>query len=79
MVALQMFLRTKDDENVEKKNVVVYGPSTMNKIERWWREIHERFEQFFKNVCRELKNSGDYDSSNLVHRYVDLCLPVSIV
>ena len=26
---------------------IVYGPSTSNKIERWWRDLHERLEKFF--------------------------------
>ena len=26
---------------------IIYGPSTSNKIERWWRDLHERLEKFF--------------------------------
>ena len=29
-------------------DTVTFGPSTSNKIERWWRELHERLETFFK-------------------------------
>ena len=27
---------------------IIYGPLTSNKIERWWRDLHERLEAFFK-------------------------------
>ena len=26
---------------------IIFGPSTSNKIERWWRDLHERLEVFF--------------------------------
>ena len=27
---------------------IIYDPSTSNKIERWWRDLHERLEKIFK-------------------------------
>jgi len=38
-----------------------YGPSTSNKIERWWKELHERMEQFIKQQCNVLLRSHTYD------------------
>ena len=32
------------DDPVES---IAFGPSTTNKIERWWRDLHERLEKFF--------------------------------
>ena len=26
---------------------IIYGRSTTNKIERWWRDLHERLEKYF--------------------------------
>ena len=35
---------------------VVYGPSTSNKIECWWRDLHHRLEQYFKSQLTTLLN-----------------------
>ena len=40
---------------------VVYGPSTRNKKERWWRDFHERMELFIKQELRNLLHNFDYD------------------
>ena len=45
-------------------DAILYGPSTQNKIERWWRELLERMERFFKEQLTFLVESGDYDSSD---------------
>ncbi|XP_014675602.1 PREDICTED: uncharacterized protein LOC106815628 [Priapulus caudatus] len=47
---------------------VIYGPSTANQIERWWRELHERLEKFFKFPLNRLKDEGHYDSKDETHR-----------
>ena len=47
---------------------VKHGPSTQNKIERFWREVHHRDEKFFKEQLRELVANGEYDSDNQFHR-----------
>ncbi|ESO91858.1 hypothetical protein LOTGIDRAFT_163218 [Lottia gigantea] len=49
---------------------VIYGPSTENKIERWWRELHHRMETFFKDRLRKLLENGDYDPTNVIHRNI---------
>ena len=46
-----------------------YGPSTANKIERWWRELHHRMESFFKDQLKYLVESGSYDQTSNLDRY----------
>jgi len=43
---------------------VMYGPSTANKIERWWRELHHRMECYFKEQLKTLLNDGHYDQTD---------------
>ena len=43
---------------------VFYGPSAQNKIERWWKELLERMERFFKIQLSTLVEDGDYDASD---------------
>ena len=43
---------------------VLYGPSTQNKIERWWRDLLERMERFFKDQLSSLIENGEYDSTD---------------
>ena len=33
-------------------------------IERWWRELHERLEKFFKFPLKELQDQGHYDTNS---------------
>lgn len=40
---------------------IIYGPSTSNKIERWWRDLHERMEKFFKAQLTALLRGREYD------------------
>ena len=41
---------------------IIYGPSTSNKIERWWRDLHERLEAFFKEqLTTVLLRRREYD------------------
>ena len=47
---------------------ILYGPSTQNKIERWWRELLECMERFFKAQLSNLAEDGDYDPSDAIDR-----------
>eukprot|EP00794_Sanderia_malayensis_P013130 gene13130-14481_t len=47
---------------------VVFGPSTTNKIERWWRDLRERLEKCFKAQPSSLLQSKKYDPHDEVHR-----------
>lgn len=41
---MHTFLRAKYDDLDDPVDSVLYGPSTQNKIERWWRELLDRME-----------------------------------
>ena len=43
------------------EDTVEYGPSTSNRIERWWMELHERLEKFFEFQLQQLLHQGFYD------------------
>jgi len=47
---------------------IKYGPSTSNKIERWWRDLHERLEAFFKEQLTALLRRREYDPLNSTDR-----------
>ena len=47
---------------------IIYGPSTSNKIERWWRELHERLEKFFKEQLTTLLRGREYDPHSALDR-----------
>ena len=34
----------------EASETVIFGPSTANQIERWWKELHEKLEKFYNVV-----------------------------
>lgn len=44
MSTMHCFLRDQHGDLEDATKSVVYGPSTQNKIERWWRELVERME-----------------------------------
>ncbi|XP_066931267.1 uncharacterized protein [Clytia hemisphaerica] len=73
MATMHSFLRsvqedmTGNDEN-NACDKVLFGPSTSNKIERWWKELHERLEMFYKSGLRNLVDTGHYDRTNDLHR-----------
>ena len=39
-------------------------------IERWWRELHERLEKYFKVQLQTLKDSGSHDPNSETDRFV---------
>ena len=39
-------------------------------IERWWQELHERLEKYFKVQHHTLKDSGSYDLTSETDRFV---------
>eukprot|EP00795_Rhopilema_esculentum_P000908 gene908-10664_t len=59
---IHSFLREKHSDCPE--DTVSYGPSTSNKIERWWRELHLRMEKYFKRQLLILLEEGLYDPNN---------------
>lgn len=72
MTTMHCFLQQELNNVADATETVLYGPSTQNKIERWWRELLERLEAYFKVRLNELAESGDYVPSNQMDRY---CMP----
>ena len=49
---------------------IIFGPSTSNKIERWWRDLHERLEVFFKEQLTVLLRRRECDPLNSTDRQI---------
>ena len=62
------YLRSQHGDLEEATDSILYGPSTQNKIERWWRELLERMEQYFNQKLNELVEGGAYDPNDLNDR-----------
>ena len=41
-------------------------------IERWWKELHERLEKYFKDKLTWLKNEHHYNPHDAKDRYVKM-------
>ena len=68
MASIHVFLRDKIGDLEDAMNSIVFGPSTTNKIERWWRDLHERLEKYFKHQLSELLSNRQYDPHNMSDR-----------
>ena len=64
MSTMHCFHFAKHDDLEGATESILYGPSTQNKIERWWRELLDRMEKVFKKQLSTLVEDGDYDSTN---------------
>ncbi|KAK6181937.1 hypothetical protein SNE40_009713 [Patella caerulea] len=64
MTTMHCYLIDKYIEVEDATDFVLYGPSTENKIERFWRDLHHRLEIYFKKQISGLLENGDYDPSN---------------
>ena len=42
LATMLSYLVSKYSHDDDETNCVIYGPSTENKIERWWKELLER-------------------------------------
>ena len=69
LVTMHSYLLNKHCDEESATDCVLYGPSTENKIERWWKELLERMEKFFKDQLKKLLEDGDYDRDEPLHRY----------
>eukprot|EP00794_Sanderia_malayensis_P000002 gene2-21645_t len=69
MATIHAYLHNKLNTNIDPADSVIYGPSTSNQIEHWWRELHERLELYFKDQLRWLKDQGHYDPTDERHRF----------
>ncbi|XP_078484142.1 uncharacterized protein LOC144744114 isoform X2 [Ciona intestinalis] len=61
MATMHAFLRKSHIDVTDASDTVIYGKSTSNQIERWWKELHERLEKYFKRQLMSLKDLGHYN------------------
>ena len=64
MATMYCCLRENYGDLEDPTESVLYGPSTQNKIESWWRDLLERMERFFKDQLSSLIEDGEYDSTD---------------
>ncbi len=69
MATMHSYILSKHCGIEDAEDCVIHGPSTENKIERWWKELLERLEQFFKDQLSALLEEGDYERDDPIHRY----------
>ena len=68
--AIHAFLHDNIGDLDDSTDSVIYGPSTTNKTERWWRDLHERMEMYFKQQLSELLQTGSYDPNSVTNRRI---------
>ncbi|XP_066927710.1 uncharacterized protein [Clytia hemisphaerica] len=68
----------KDKVDDPTKNII-FGPSTSNQIERWWKELHEKLEEYYKDQLRTMKDNLMYDPKNELHREILAYVMVPII
>lgn len=76
LASIHCFLRNNQDDLEKPSDAILYGPSTQNKIERWWRELLDRMERYFKEQLKSLLESGKYDATDPIDRYS--CTDISV-
>ena len=78
MATIYVFLLNQHGIMDDPTDSIIYGPSTSNKIERWWRELHERLEKFFKEQLVALLRGREYHPHVALHQQVlaDLFIPI---
>lgn len=68
LATMHVYLLSQSDTFDDPMDAIIYGPSTSNKIERWWRDLHHRLEKYFKAQLRELLDANEYNPHNPVDR-----------
>lgn len=68
MATMQTYLANELQLFDEPTDSVIYGVSTSNKIERFWRDLHERMELYFKNQLNCLRHNKEYLENVEFHR-----------
>lgn len=58
MATIHSYLRGKQGDLEHATESILYGPSTQNKIEKWWRELLEPMKNFLKPSCQPLQRMG---------------------
>lgn len=68
MASIHVYLLNKHEVMNDPTDAIIYGPSTSNEIERWWRELHECLEKFFKEQLTMLLRRREYDPHSALDR-----------
>ena len=68
MATIHVYLLNQHGLMDDPTDSIIYGPSTSNKIERWWRDLHEGLEAFFKEQLTVLLRRREYDPLNSTNR-----------
>ena len=68
MATIHVYLLNKHEDMNDPTDAIIYGPSTSNKIERWWHELHERLEKFFKEQLTILLRGREYEPHSALDR-----------
>ncbi len=68
MATVHVYLVNKYEVMEHPMEAIIYGPSTSNKIERWWRDLHERLEKYFKMQLAQLLRDRQYDPQDMLNR-----------
>ena len=79
MATIHCYLHQKLGTFQDETDAVIYGPSTANKIERWWRDLHHRMEKDIKAHLLHLLASHSYDPHNQRHRIIMSYLVIPIL
>lgn len=72
MATIHCYLRAQHGDLEDATESVLYGPSTENKIARWWRELLERMEAYFKSQLSTLLEDGLYDPQDEKDRCIKI-------
>ena len=68
IVTIRSYLMSQYGFSKDPIDYVCYGPCITNKLERWWRDLHERLEKYFKSPLKEFLYKQEYDPHNNFHR-----------
>jgi hypothetical protein len=70
MATVHVYLVNKYEVMEDAVQAIIHGPSTSNKIERWWRDLHERLEKYFKIQLTQLLRDRQYDPHDMLNRQI---------
>lgn len=68
MATIHAYLLNQHKVTDNPTDLIIYGPSTSNQIEQWWRDFHERLEKFFKVPLTLPLRGGEHDPHSALDR-----------
>ena len=70
MATIHTFLRSDHGDLEDTLERVIFAKTTVNQVKRWLKELHDRFEKYFKEQLVNLLEQGHYDLQNEIHRNI---------